>query len=191
LKKGVGCRTPVRYPVPVVLMVTLSNRCPTCSDTCPPDAAFCISCGASLAQPATATTRLLKPRRPQPGRPRLPLALVWRWRVKPLLFNGSVAAFGLALLTLVILIAYVGTYTPGLDPVGWLFVLAGAIHLVRGTRRGEPLVGMRYAVLCAAFPVAQVTQAFITTTVLFGGAAGILLLVQFLVSLVSSHRWRP
>lgn len=100
-------------------------------------------------------------------------------------------AFGLALLTLIILVAYVGTYTPGLDPVGWLFVLAGAIHLLRGTRRGEPLVGMRYAVLCAAIPVAQVTQAFVTTTLLFGSAAGLLLLMQLLVSLASRHRRRP
>ncbi len=118
-------------------------------------------------------------------RQRLPLALTWRWRVRPLLVNGGLAVFGLALLTLVILVAYVGTYTPGLDAVGWLFVLAGAIHLVRGTRRGEPLVGMRYAVLCAAIPVAQVTQAFITTTVLFGGAAAFLLLVQLLVACIS------
>jgi hypothetical protein len=119
------------------------------------------------------------------------LALTWRWCIKPLLINGGVAAFGVALLTLVILIAYVGSYTPGLGPIGWLFVLAGAIHLVRGTRRGEPLSGMRYATLCAAIPVAQVTQAFITTTVLFGGLAALLLVVQFLVAIIPWHRWWP
>lgn len=172
-------------------MVTISTRCPTCGDTCPPNAAFCISCGASLAQSATATTRLLGPRRLHPARPRFPLALVWRWRIKPLLVNGGVALFGLALLTLVILVAYVGTYTPGLDAVGWLFVLAGTIHLVRGTRRGEPLVGMRYAVLCVAIPFAQVTQAFITTTVLFGGLAALLIVVQLLVAIIPWRRWRP
>lgn len=139
----------------------------------------------------TATTRLLTPRRPQPARPRLPLALLWRWRIKPLLVNGGVAFFGLALLTLIILVAYVGTYTPGIDPVGWLFVLAGAIHLMRGARRGEPLVGMRYAVLCAAIPFAQVTQAFITTTVLFGGLTALLIVVQFFVAVIPWRRWRP
>jgi hypothetical protein len=172
-------------------MVFASTRCPTCGDTSPADAAFCISCGALLAQPATITTRLLNIRRAQPRRPRLPLHLTWRWRVKPLLVNGGVAAFGLAMLTLVFLIAYVGTYTPGLGPVGWLFVLAGAIHLVRGTRRGEPLTGMRNATLCAAIPVAQVTQAFITTTVLFGGLAALLMVVQALIAVIPWRRWWP
>lgn len=172
-------------------MVTVSTRCPNCGDTCPPDAAFCISCGASLAQPATATTWLLGPSRPQPARPHLLLTLVWRWRVKPLLIKGGVALFGLTLLTLLLLVAYVGSYTPGLDPVGWLFVLAGAIHLVRGTRRGQPLVGMRYAVLCAAIPFAQITQAFIMTTVLFGGLAALLIVVQLLGAVIPWRRWRP
>jgi hypothetical protein len=172
-------------------MVTLSTRCPTCGDACPPNAAFCISCGASLAQPTTTTTRLLNPRHPQPARPRLPLALVWRWHVKALLVNGSVAIFGLALLVLLLLVAYVGSYTPGLGPVGWLFVGIGAMHLVRGTRRGEPLTGMRYAVLCAAIPFAMVTRAFITTTVLFGGMFVLLAVVQFLVALLPRRRWRP
>jgi hypothetical protein len=104
---------------------------------------------------------------------------------------GGVTLFGMALLTLVVMIAYVGSHTPGLGPVGWLFVLVAALHLVRGTRRGEPLRGMRYAVLCAALPVAQVTQAFVTTTVLFGGAAAILLVVQLLVGLLPQRRWHP
>ena len=70
-------------------MVTVSTRCPTCGDTYPLNATFCISCGASLAQPATTTTRLLRPRRQQPVRQRLPLALTWRWRVRPLLVTGG------------------------------------------------------------------------------------------------------
>ena len=76
--------------------------------------------------------------------------------------------FGLVLFTLIILIAYVGSSPLGLGPVGWRFVLAGAIHLVCGTRRGEPLTGMRDTVRFAALPVAQVTQAFVTTPVRFG-----------------------
>lgn len=172
-------------------MVSACTRCPTCGDTSPADAAFCISCGASLARPATSTTRLLKVRRPRPTRPRLPPNLIWRWRIKPLLINSGVALFGLALLTLVLLVAYVGSYTPGLGPVSWLFVLAGAIHLVRGTRRGEPLVGMLYATFCAAIPVAQVTRAFISTTVLFGGLAALLVIVQFLVAIIPWRRWVP
>lgn len=173
-------------------MFVVSHRCPTCGDTCPLGAGFCISCGAALQQPATATTRLLRRKRvaairwwPTLHLPHLPSSL------GPRLIVAGITAFGLALLTLVLMIAYVGSYTPGLGPVGWLFVVVGAMHLVRGTRRGEPLTGMRYAVLCAAIPVGQVTQAFITTTVLFGGAAGLLLLVQILVSLASSRRWRP
>lgn len=172
-------------------MIFASTRCPSCGDTSPADALFCISCGASLAQPATTTTRLLNVGRPRPTRPHLPPNLIWRWRIKPLLINGGIALFGLALLTLVLLIAYVGSYTPGLGLVGWLFVLAGAIHLVRGVRRGEPLVGMLYATFCAAIPVAQVTQAFITTTVLFGGLAASLVVVQFLVAIIPWRRWFP
>lgn len=172
-------------------MVLASTRCPTCGDTCPPDAVFCISCGASLAQPATSTTRLLKPpRAPRLGR-QPPSLVQARRSIGERLVIGSVAVFGLALLTLLLLVAYVGSYTPGLDPAGWLFVLAGAIHLVRGVRRGEALVGMRYAVLCTALPFAQVTQAFVTTTLLFGSTAGLLLVIQFLVGLLPSHRWRP
>lgn len=172
-------------------MVTVSSRCPSCGDASPPDAAFCISCGASLAHPATSTTRLLTPQRSLADRGRLPLALVWRWRIRPLLTAGGVAAFGLALLTLLILVAYVGSYRSGLEPAGWLFVLAGAIHLVRGARRGEPLTGMRYATLCAAIPFAQVTQAFVTTALLFGGVAALLLVLQLLVDLLGAHRRRP
>lgn len=56
-----------------------------------------------------------------------------------------------------------------------------------GTRRGEPLLGMRYATLCAAIPVAQVTQAFVTTTLLFGGLVALLIAVQFLVAIAP---WR-
>jgi hypothetical protein len=172
-------------------MVLVSSRCPTCGDTCPPDAVFCISCGASLAQPATSTTRLL---RQSPARRlwRRPPGLARpRKSIGEQLVIGGVAAFGLSLLTLLLLVAYVGSYTPGLDPVGWLFVLAGAIHLVRGVRRREALVGMRYATLCAALPFAQVTQAFVTTTLLFGGAAGLLMIIQFLVSVMPRPRWRP
>ncbi|NTU85565.1 MAG: hypothetical protein HGA45_40460, partial [Chloroflexales bacterium] len=124
-------------------------------------------------------------RGPTPRLPHLPSSLGQR------LIVAGVTAFGLALLILVILLAYVGSYTPGLGPVGWLFVVVGAMHLVRGTRRGESLTGMRYAVLCAAIPVAQVSQAFITTTVLFGGAFVLLAVVQFLVALLPWRRWRP
>lgn len=156
-------------------MVSVSTRCPTCGDTCPPDAVFCISCGATLAQPATSTTRLLKLPRAHRLWRRPPNLARPRKSISEQLVIGGVTTFGLALLTLLLLVAYVGSYTPGLDPVGWLFVLAGAIHLVRGVRRGEALVGMRYAVLCAALPFAQVTQAFVTITLLFGGGAGLLL----------------
>lgn len=172
-------------------MVLVSTHCPTCGDTCPPDAVFCISCGASLARPATSTTRLLKqpPARQLWRRP--PSLVQPRRSIGERLVIGGVVAFGMALLTLLLLVAYVGSYTPGLDPAGWLFVLAGAIHLVCGVRRGEVLAGMRYAVLCAALPFAQVTQTFVTTTLLFGGAAGILLIIQFLMGLLPSRRWRP
>lgn len=173
-------------------MFVVSHRCPTCGDTCPPGAGFCISCGVALQQPATATTRLLHPQRVAANRrwsaprlPRLPRSLGQR------LIVAGVAAFGLALLTLLVLIAYVGSYTPGLGPVGWLFVGVGAMHLVRGTRRSEPLTGMRYAVLCAAVPFGMVTQAPMTTTVLFGGAFVLLAVVQFLVHLLPRRRWRP
>ncbi|NJO55872.1 MAG: hypothetical protein HC834_05400 [Rhodospirillales bacterium] len=47
------------------------------------------------------------------------------------------------------------------------------------------------AVLCAALPFAQVTQAFMTTTVLFGGAFGLLAALQFVVALVPKRRWWP
>ena len=96
-------------------MVSGSSRCPTCGDTCPPDAAFCISWGASLAQPATSTTRLLKPAstprpllrlqrlvRPHKSRCQLPVV-------------GVVAAFGRALLALLLLVTYVGSHRPGLS----------------------------------------------------------------------------
>jgi len=63
-------------------------------------------------------------------------------------------------------------------------VLAEAAHLGRETRRGASLTGMRYTVLSAAIPVAQVTQAPMTTTVLFGGAFVLLAVVQFLVALL-------
>lgn len=173
-------------------MFVVTHRCPTCGDTCPPGASFCISCGTALQQPATATTRLLRPqpvaavrRWSAPRLPRLPRSLGQR------LIVAGVTAFGLALLTLLILAAYVGSYTPGLGPVGWLFVVVGAAHLGRGVRRGEPLTGMRYAVLCAAIPFVLVTQAFITTTVLFGGMFVLLAVVQFLVALLPRRRWRP
>ena len=52
-------------------------------------------------------------------------------------------------------------------------------------------MGMRWAVLCAALPFAQVTQAFITTTVLFGGAFGLLTVLQFLVALIPRRLRRP
>lgn len=173
------------------MMISTSSRCPNCSDTCPPDAVFCISCGAALRQPTTSTTRLLRPQRPLPVRQRQPAHPHSRRSVGQLLIRGSVTAFGLALLTLLILVAYVGSYRPGLDPVAWLFVLAGAIHLVRETRCGEPLRGMRWAVLCAALPFAQVTQAFITTTVLFGGAFELLAALQFVMALAPTRRWWP
>jgi len=180
-----------RYLFPGMLMVATFLRCPMCGDRCPPDGVFCIRCGAPLTQAMTRTTQLL----------RRPLTL-WPWRHKTLLLRSrrsirqrrivsAVALFGLARFTLVILIAAVGSSTPVLDPVGWLFVLAGAIHLVRGTRRGEPLSGMRYAVLCAALPVAQITQACVTPTLRFGGAAAIRLLVPFLVGLLPRRRWHP
>jgi len=172
-------------------MVSLSPCCPICGDASPPDAVFCISCGASLAQPATSTTRLLTPVQSHVSKPHLPLALAWRWRIKPVLIKSDVVAFGLALLVLLMRVASVGSHRPGLGAPGWLFVLAGGIHLVRGTRRGEPLTGMRHAVLCAAIPFAQVTQAFLTTTVLFGGAFMLLVVVQFLVALLPWHRCRP
>jgi heme/copper-type cytochrome/quinol oxidase subunit 4 len=50
---------------------------------------------------------------------------------------------------------------------------------------------MRHAVLCAAIPFAQITQAFLTSTLLFGGAVVLLAVVQFLVALLSRCRWRP
>jgi hypothetical protein len=173
-------------------MTMVSKCCPTCGDQAPPGAVYCISCGAALQQPATATTRLLRPPRvaviwrwPTPRRSRLPRSFGQRLMV------AGVTAFGLALLTLLIQIAYVGSYTPGLGLLGWLFVVVGAAHLVRGTRRGKPLTGMRYAVLCAAIPFVLVTQAFITTTVLFGGMFILLAVVQFLVALLPGRRWRP
>jgi len=172
-------------------MVSLSSGCPNCSDAAPSDAVFCISCGATLVQPATSTTRLLRPQQPLHIRRQPSAGSCPKRSVGQLLIRGSVTIFGLALLTLLILVAYVGSHRSGLDPVAWLFVLAGAIHLVRGTRSGEPLRGMRWAVLCAALPFAQVTQAFITTTVLFGGAAALLMVVQLLVALVPKRRWRP
>lgn len=89
------------------------------------------------------------------------------------------------------MVAYVGSYRPGLSPAAWLFVLAGGIHLVRGMRRGEALAGMRYATLCAAIPFVFVTKAFITATVLFGGLAGLLLVAEFVVALIPTRRWRP
>jgi len=70
-------------------------------------------------------------------------------------------------------------------------VLAGAIHLVRGVRCGAALAGMRYATLCAAIPFVRVTKAFITTTVLCGGLAGLLLIAEFVVALIPRRRWRP
>lgn len=173
-------------------MTVVSHRCPSCGDICPPGASFCISCGAALQQPTTTTTRLLRPqcvaairRWPTPRLPHLPSSLEQR------LIVAGVTAFGLALLTLILMIAYVGTYTPGLSPLAWLFVGVGAAHLVRGTRRGEPLTGMRYAVLCAAIPFAMVTRAFITTTVLFGGAVVLFAVAQFLIALLPRRRWRP
>lgn len=172
-------------------MATVTFICPSCGDSSPRDALFCISCGATLAQATTSTTRLLK--RPQRRRFQLPaLPAMWLrrdWR--QVLTVSSVALFGFTLLTLLILVAYVGSHRPGLDPVAWLFVLAGAIHLVRGTRRGEPLQGMRWTTLCAALPFVQVTQAFITTTVLFGGVYCLLTVVQFLVACFPQQRWRP
>lgn len=104
---------------------------------------------------------------------------------------GGVTLFGLVLLAFLVMVAYIGSYRPGLSPAAWLFVLAGAIHLVRGVRRGEALAGMRYAVLCAAVPFVLVTEAFITTTVLFGGLAGLLMLAEFIVALIPRRRWRP
>lgn len=172
-------------------MPSIAFICPYCGDSSAPDPVFCVSCGATLAQATTRTTRLLS--QPQTWRfqlPALPVAQTRRnWR--QLLMAGSVTAFGLALLTLLLLVAYIGSHRPGLDAVAWLCVLAGAIHLVRGTRRGEPLRGMRWAVLCAALPFAQITQAFITTTVLFGCVFGLLTVLQFLVALIPKHRWRP
>jgi hypothetical protein len=114
-----------------------------------------------------------------------------RRSLKERLVIAGVTAFGLALLTLVLLVAYVGSARPGLDAVDGLFLLVAAIHLVRGTRKGEPLRGMRFAVLCAALPIAHVTQDFITVTVLFGGTALLLMLVQFLVAIVPRRRWWP
>ena len=172
-------------------MTTVTFICPSCGDSSPCDAVFCIGCGATLAQATTRTTRLLKQtqkRRFQlPAMPILRLRRNWR----QVLTVSSVALFGFALLTLLILVAYVGSHRPGLDPVAWLFVLAGAIHLMRGTRRGEPLQGMRWATLCAALPFAQVTQAFITTTILFGGVHCLLTVVQFIVACLPQRRWRP
>jgi len=56
---------------------------------------------------------------------------------------------------------------------------------------GRAAHGMRHAVLCAAIPFAQITQAFLTSTLLFGGAVVLLAVVQFLVALLSRCRWRP
>lgn len=36
-----------------------------------------------------------------------------------------------------------------------------------------------------------VTEAFITTTVLFGGLAGLVLVAEFIVALIPRRRWRP
>ena len=104
---------------------------------------------------------------------------------------GGVTLFGLGLLAFLLMVAYVGSYRPGLSPAAWLFVLAGGIHLVRGVRRSEALAGMRYATLCAAIPFALVTEAFITATVLFGGLAGLLLFAEFVVACTPRRHWRP
>jgi hypothetical protein len=172
-------------------MPPVISICSICGNTSPPDAVFCINCGATLAQAATSTTRLLSV--PRPPHPRWQVGAVTRARQnwRQLLITASVSLFGLALLTLLILVAYISSHRPGLDPVAWLFVLVGALHLVRGARRGEPLGGMRWAVLCAALPFAQVTQAFITTTVLFGGAFGLLTVLQFVVTLIPRRHGRP
>jgi uncharacterized membrane protein len=103
----------------------------------------------------------------------------------------SVTLFGLALLTLLLLVSYVGSYRPGLGMESWLLIVAGAAHLVRGARRRAPLAGMRYAVLCAAIPFAIVTQAVATTTLFFGGAALLILLLEVLISLLPKRCWRP
>lgn len=174
-------------------MVAVSCTCPTCGDTVPPDAVFCISCGAALQHSATSTTRLLL------TAPRLPLPPAYQQKplrrprrsIRQWLIIGAVTLFGLALLAFLVMIAYVGSYRPGLSPAAWLFVLAGSIHLVRGVRRGEALAGMRYATLCAAIPFVLVTEAFITATVLFGGLAGLLLITEFAVALIPKRRWRP
>lgn len=135
-------------------MALVSCTCPTCGDTAPLDAVFCISCGAALQHPATNTTRLLAPPH------LLPLRLAFRPKplrqprrsIRQRLIIGGVSLFGLILLAFLVMVAYVGSYRPGLSPAAWLFVLAGAIHLVRGVRRGEALAGLRYAVLCSLKP---------------------------------------
>lgn len=71
------------------------------------------------------------------------------------------------------------------------FANAGAAHRVGETRRGTPLTGMSYAVLCAVIPFAMVMQAFITTTVIFIGAFVLLAVVQFLIALFPQRRGRP
>lgn len=174
-------------------MAPVSCTCPTCGDTAPPDAAFCISCGAALHHPATSTTRLLS------SPPRLPLRPAYRPKplrrprrsIRQWLTISGATLFGLVLLAFLLMVAYVGSYRPGLNPAAWLFVLAGGINLVRGVRRGEALAGMRYATLCAAIPFILVTEAFITATVLFGGLAGMLLIAEFVVTLIPTRRWRP
>lgn len=174
-------------------MAPVSYTCLTCGDTAPPNAVFCISCGAALQQAATSTTQLLAPQPRRPLRPAYqpkPLRRPRRSIAQPLIIGG-VTLFGLALLAFLVMVAYVGSYRPGLSPAAWLFVLAGGVHLVRGVRRGAALAGMRYATLCAAIPFVLVTEAFITTTVLFGGLAGLLLFAAFVVACTLRRRWRP
>lgn len=174
-------------------MVSLSCACPTCGDTAPPGAVFCISCGAALQHPATGTTRLLA----LPSR--LPLRTAYQPRplqrprrnIKQWVTVCGVTLFGLALLVFLLMVAYVGSYRPRLSPAAWLFMLAGSIHMVRGVRRGEVLAGMRYATLCAAIPFVLITEAFITATVLFGGLAVLLLIAEFVGALTPRRRWRP
>jgi len=73
----------------------------------PPNATFCISCGAALQQPATSTTRLLAPPPRLPLRPAYQPKLLCRPHrsVRQRLTIGGVTRFGVAQVAFLVMVA--------------------------------------------------------------------------------------
>jgi hypothetical protein len=145
--------------------------CPRCGGHSPADARFCIECSTPLRLATTNTKRLLN----EPPATRAPTPRPAR-RVSPAAV--IIGAVGLALLSTLLLLGYRADGATERDLIAAMLLLIGSFQLVRCTRQGRFVVGLRAAVLCLALVVASVTPWMLTASIIATTTLGALQLSE-------------